>query len=135
MCIITKKHCLKSDYLIIDVLFLLAQSLHHLHPYPARFIGIQSKCKSNNHFKIIVCYPTFRRCQIASLCGYRAKRSTLIYCFDGCSECRGYYPEQLHQFHFLHPNTFAWNIYSTTFADCYNCSFHSYIANEISLND
>ena len=42
---------------------------------------------------------------------------------------------KLHQLHFRHPNITAWNIYSATFADCYNCSFHSYIAIEISLND
>ena len=79
--------------------------------------------------------PTCRRSQIASLGAYRAKRFTLIYCFYGSSECRGYYPEQLHQFHFGHPNITAWDIHSAILADCYNCSFHSYIAIEISLND
>ena len=98
-------------------------------------IGIQPKCKSNDHFKIVVCSPNFRCCQIASLGAYRAKRSTLVYRFYSSSECRGYHPEQLHQFHFKHPYIDAWDVHFTAFADCYYCSFHSYIAIEISLND
>ena len=54
---------------------------------------------------------------------------------SGSSECRGYHPVQLHQFHFRHPNITSWDIYLAIFADCYNCSFHSYIAIEISLKD
>ena len=104
-------------------------------PYPARFIGVQLKRKGNDHFKIVVCSLTCRGSQIASLGAYRAKHSTLVYCFYDGSECRGYYPEQLHQFHFRHPNIIAWDIYSAILADCYNCSFHSYIVIEISLND
>ena len=120
---------------VYSTLFSLAQTLQHLLPYPACFVCVQAKRKSNDHFKVVECSPTFRRSQIASLGAYRAKCSTLVYRFYCSSECRGYYPEQLHQFHFRHPNITAWDIHSATFADCYNCSFHSYIAIEISLND
>lgn len=119
----------------MHILFLQQNTLQHLLSYPARFIGVQPKRKSNDHFKIVECSPTFRRSQIASLGAYRAKCSTLVYCFYGSLECRGYHPEQLHQLHFGHPNITAWNIYLAIFADCYNCSFHSYIAIEISLKD
>ena len=120
---------------VYSTLFSLAQTLQHLLPYPACFVCVQAKRKSNDHFKVVECSPTFRRCQIASLCSRWAKCSTLVYRFDCSSECRGYYPEQLHQFHFRHPNITTWDIHFTVFADCYNCSFHSYIAIEISLND
>ena len=125
-----------QQYQEVDsILFSLAQTLQYLLPYPACLIGIQTKRKSNDHFEIVECCPTFRRSQITSLGAYRAKRSTLVYRSDGGLECRGYHPEQLHQFHLRHPNITAWDIHSATFVDCYNCSFHSYIAIEISLND
>ena len=95
--------------------------------YPACLIGVQAKRKCNNHLKLVKCRPTCRRCQIASLGCCRVKHPTHIYCSDSRSKCRGYHPEQLHQFHFGHPNITAWDIYSTTFADCYYCSFHTYI--------
>ena len=100
-------------------------------PYPACLVCVQPKCKSNDHFEIVECSPTFRRCQIASFCAYRAICSTLIYRFYGGSECRGYHPEQVHQFHLRHPNITTWNIYIAIRVDSYNCSFHSYIAIEI----
>ena len=109
--------------------------LQHLLPYPACFIGVKPKCKSNDHFKIVVCSLTFRHSQIASLSRCWVKLSTLIYRFNGSSECRGYHPEQLHQLHFRHPYIATWDIHLAAFADCYYCSFHSYIAIEISLND
>ena len=120
---------------VYSTLFSLAQTLQHLLPYPTCLIGVQPKCKSNNHFKTVICCPTCGSSKITPLGGRRAKHSTLVYRFYGSLECRGYYPEQLHQFHFRHPNIVAWDIYSATFTDCYNCSFHSYIAIEISLND
>ena len=120
---------------VYSTLFPLTQTLQHLLPYSACFIGVQLKRKSNDHFKIVECSPTCRGSQIASLGAYRAKHSTLVCRFYGSSECRSYHPEQLHQFHFIHPNITAWDIHSTVFADCYYCSFHNYIAIEISLND
>ena len=119
----------------VSTTYTLTQTIQYLLPYPARFIGAQSKRKCNDYFKVVECSPTFRCSQITSLGAYRAKCSTLVYCFYGGSECRGYHPEQLHQFHFRHPNITAWYIHSAILADCYNCSFHSYIAIEISLND
>ncbi len=94
------------------ILFSLANTIQHLLSYHACFIGIQPKRKSNDHFEIVECSPTCRGSQIASLGAYRAKRFTLIYRSDGRSDCRGYYPEQLHQFHFRHPYIVAWDIYS-----------------------
>lgn len=79
----------------MHILFLLQNTLQYLLHYPACFIGIKPKRKSNDHFKVVECSPTFKHSQIASLGAYRAKRSILIYSFDGSSECRGYYPEQL----------------------------------------
>ena len=115
--------------------FLQVNTLQHLLPYPACLIGIQPKRKGNDYFDIVECCPTCRSCQIAPLGCYRVKRSTLVYRSNGCSECRGYHPEQLHQLHFGHPHITAWDIHSAAFVDCYNCSLHSYIAIEISLND
>ena len=120
---------------IVSTTYTLTQTIQYLLPYPARFVGVQPKRKGYDHFKIVECSPTFRRSQITSLGAYRAKCFTLIYRFYGSSECWGDYPEQLHQFYFRHLNIFTWDIYSAAFADCYNCSLHSYIAIEISLKD
>ena len=109
----------------------MTKTLQHLLPYSARLIGVQPECKSNDQFKIIVCRPTCRSGNIASLGGCRAKRPTLAYRFYGGSECRGYYPEQLHQFHFRHPNITVWDIHSSVLADCNNCSFHTPIILQI----
>ena len=124
-----------NGYFLGCLLFSLAQTFQHLFSYPVRLVGIQPKCKGNDHFKIVVCSPTCWSNRVASLSAYRAECSTPVYCFYGGSECRGYHPEQLHQFHFRHPNITAWNIHFTILADSYNCSFHNYIAIEISLND
>ena len=37
----------------MHILFLQQNTLQYLLPYPACFIGIKPKCKSNNHFKIV----------------------------------------------------------------------------------
>lgn len=120
---------------IVSTTYTLTQTIQYLLPYPARFVGVQPKRKGYDHFKIVECSPTFRRSQITSLGAYRAKHSTLVYCSNGGSECRGCHPEQLHQLHFRHPNITSWDIHIAILADCNNCSFHSYIAIEISLND
>ena len=67
----------------------MTKTLQHLLPYSARLIGVQPECKSNDQFKIIVCRPTCRSGNIASLGAYRAKHFTLVYRFYGSSECRG----------------------------------------------
>ena len=102
----------------MHILFLQQNTLQYLLPYPASLVCVQPKRKGNNRFKIVVCSPTFRRSQIASLGSRREKHSTLENCFNGSSECRGYYPEQLHQFHFRHPNIIVWDVQFAAFSDC-----------------
>ena len=103
--------------------------------YPCLLHRCSIETQDNDHFKIIECCPTCRSGNIVSLGRCKGKCSTHIYCSDSNSECRGYHPEQLHQFHFRHPNITTWNIHSATFANCYNSSFHSYIAIEILPKD
>ena len=109
----------------------MTKTLQHLLPYSACIIGTQSKCKSNDLIKIIVCCPILRCCQFTSLSSYIAKCSILINRFYGGSECRGYYPEQLYQLHFRHPNITIGYVHIARFADCYHCSFHTPIILQI----
>lgn len=81
------------------------------------------------------CSPTYGSCHITTPGCCRANTAVPVYRFNGGTECRGNYPEQLHQFHFGHPYIPAWNVHYTAFTDCYNCPFHNHIAIEISLND
>ena len=109
----------------------MTKTPQHLLPYSACIIGTQSKCKCNNHFKIIECCPTCRSDNIASLGRHKGKCSTHLYCSDSSSERRGYHPEQLHQFHFRHPNITIGYVRTARFIDCYYCSFHTPIILQI----
>lgn len=91
--------------------------------------------QGNNLFKVVECSPICRSNHLTPLGSCRAKRSTLMYRFNGSSEFRDNYLEQFHQFYFEHPYSTVWNIHSAAFVDSYNYSNYSHIAIEISLND
>ena len=65
--------------------------------YPTCFI----ERKGNKHFKIVECSSTYLGCKIELLGCCRVKYSTLALM---TAKCWGYHLEQLHQFHFWHPN-------------------------------
>lgn len=84
----------------VYILFSLVNALQHSLPNYICLIGIQTKGKRGNHFKIVECRSTFRSNGTVSLGACRAKSAVFVYGFYGSTECRDYYPEQLHQFHF-----------------------------------
>ena len=117
------------------VFFLPVNALQYLLPYLTRLVCVEPESKGDNRFKVVECSPTCRRDYIASLRGRRIKNSASVYRFDGGTERRGDYPEQLHQFRFGHPNITARDVHPAIFSDCYDFPFHTHLAIEISLND
>ena len=50
-----------------ELCFSLVQTFQNLLPYPACLVGVYPKRKSNNHFKMIACNPTYRGSNITPL--------------------------------------------------------------------
>lgn len=115
--------------------FSLANTLQHLLPNPFRFVCAEMERKGDNHFDIVECSPAYGSSHIATPGSHWANSAVPVYRSDGGTECRGNYPEQLHQLHFGHPYIPTWDVHPAVFTDCYDSSFHNHIAIEISLND